>query len=172
MKDVEFKLVAELMKNSKRSDKELAKTIGISQPTVSRIRTRLEREGAIHYTAGADLGKLGFEIMAFSFGKLVQDSHSEDRVILQRAQNFLKEHPNIVFFSTGRGSKTDRIAVTVHKNYFEYAHFIQDLKHDWEDTITITDSFMISLGSDNILRPLSLRYLAECLEKSIKNSKS
>jgi DNA-binding Lrp family transcriptional regulator len=35
------------MKNSRRSDRELALVLGISQPTVTRLRTRLEKEGII-----------------------------------------------------------------------------------------------------------------------------
>ena len=45
IKEVEWKLISELMKNSRRSDRELAKTIGVSQPTVSRLIKRLEKEG-------------------------------------------------------------------------------------------------------------------------------
>ena len=41
VKDTEVKLISELMKDSRRSDRELAKTIGVSQPTISRtIRKR------------------------------------------------------------------------------------------------------------------------------------
>lgn len=47
MKKVELKVLSELMKNSKISDRELAKTIGVSQPTVTRARTRLEKNGYI-----------------------------------------------------------------------------------------------------------------------------
>jgi DNA-binding Lrp family transcriptional regulator len=35
VKDVDLKLLSELMKNSRRIDRELAKIIGVSQPTVS-----------------------------------------------------------------------------------------------------------------------------------------
>lgn len=42
MKSIELKIVSELMKNSHRSDRELARRIGTSQPTVTRVRTRLE----------------------------------------------------------------------------------------------------------------------------------
>ena len=50
MKDVELKLISELMKNSRRSDRELAKTLGVSQPTVSRTLKRLETEGTLKNT--------------------------------------------------------------------------------------------------------------------------
>ena len=59
LKRIELRLVAELMKNSRKSDRELAKILGISQPTVTRIRNKLEREGVIReYTAIPDFSKL------------------------------------------------------------------------------------------------------------------
>jgi DNA-binding Lrp family transcriptional regulator len=49
LKDVEWKLLCELTSNCRRSDRELARLIGVSQPTVARIRNRFEREMIIHY---------------------------------------------------------------------------------------------------------------------------
>ena len=63
MRKIEWKLISELMKNSRRSDRDLAKVIGKSQPTVTRTRTRLEKQGYIkEYTMLPDFQKLGFEI--------------------------------------------------------------------------------------------------------------
>jgi len=47
LKDVELKSISELMKSSRRSDRELAKAIGVSQPTISRTIKRLEKEKLI-----------------------------------------------------------------------------------------------------------------------------
>jgi DNA-binding Lrp family transcriptional regulator len=47
MKDVELKVVIELIKNSHRSDRELARAVGVSQPTLSRTRKKLEKQGMI-----------------------------------------------------------------------------------------------------------------------------
>ena len=59
MKEIKWKLLSELMKNSHRSDKELARVIGCSQPTVTRTRRRLEKEGCIReYTVIPDFHKL------------------------------------------------------------------------------------------------------------------
>jgi len=63
-----LKLISELIKNSRRSDREIAKTIGVSQPTVSRLIKKLEKERLLDYTSTPDLRKLGFEILAFTFG--------------------------------------------------------------------------------------------------------
>jgi len=163
VKDVELKLLSELMKNCRRSDRELAKIIGVSQPTVSRIRTRLEREGVIHYNGVPDLGKLGYEIIAMTLGNWKRQQYPDTKVT--KAQDFIAKHPSIIFVSTGRGNNSDRVAISIHRNYSDYAIFMQEIRSEWGECMQITDSFLISLGSDNVLRPLSLRYITECLEK-------
>jgi len=45
-----LKLLFALIKNSKRSDRDLAKTLGFSQPTVTRLRQTLEKEAVKQYT--------------------------------------------------------------------------------------------------------------------------
>lgn len=167
MKNIQMKLICELIKNSRKSDRELAKKIGVSQPTVTRMRKNLEKEGAINYTGSADLRKLGFEIVAISFGNLKKEATSEVTARVKRGQDFLKKHPEIIFFTTGSGFSSDRVAVSIHKNYSEYSTFISDLRTDWMDIIMVTGSFLISLENDNVLRPISLRYIADCLEKDI-----
>ena len=68
MKELERRLIAELIRNSRRSDRELAKAVGCSQPTVSRMIKRLEKEGYIkEYTMIPDFHRLGYEIMALTF---------------------------------------------------------------------------------------------------------
>jgi DNA-binding Lrp family transcriptional regulator len=71
MKDTELKLLCELMKNSRRSDRQLAKTTGLSQPTVSRAIKKLEEKGFIkEYAMIPDFSKLDFRVMAIIFTKL------------------------------------------------------------------------------------------------------
>ena len=64
-----LKLVSEMLKNSKKSDRELAGILGVSQPTVSRTRARIEKEYIKTYTIIPDFEKLGYQIMAFTFAK-------------------------------------------------------------------------------------------------------
>ncbi|MGC9346262.1 MAG: Lrp/AsnC family transcriptional regulator, partial [Candidatus Bathyarchaeales archaeon] len=60
-------LLYEFMKNSKRSDRELAKAVGVSQPTITRMRKNLEKLGYIReYTIMPALEKLGFEIITLN----------------------------------------------------------------------------------------------------------
>jgi len=64
MKKRMLRLLFELMKNAKRSDREIAKIIGVSQPTITRMRQRLEKTAIVDYTIIPDWTELGFEIMA------------------------------------------------------------------------------------------------------------
>ena len=43
-----LRLVSEMLKNSKKSDRELAVILGVSQPTVSRTRARIEKDYLKH----------------------------------------------------------------------------------------------------------------------------
>jgi DNA-binding Lrp family transcriptional regulator len=81
MKEIELKLISELMKNSRRSDRELGKAIGTSQPTVSRMISRLEKEGVVkEYTVIPDFQKLGHSLAAITLGR-VKDEFRRPEVL-------------------------------------------------------------------------------------------
>ena len=162
MKDVELKLISELIKNSRRSDRELAKAIGISQPTVSRVRLRLEKEGLIDYSAVPNLAKLGFEIIAIILGTRNFEKHSQSE--LPKATDFIKRHPNTIFVASGLGLGGDRLGISIHKNFAEYSKFMQESKVCWGDFMSF-DSFLISLKSKDVVQPLSLRHFADYMRK-------
>lgn len=44
VKSTEMRLISELLKNSRRSDRQLAKALGVSQPTISRLLKKVENE--------------------------------------------------------------------------------------------------------------------------------
>ncbi len=74
MKDLEIRLISELMKNSRRSDRQIAKELGVSQPTVSRTIARLEKEGVLReYTAIPDFRRLGYNLVAITFGNVREE---------------------------------------------------------------------------------------------------
>jgi DNA-binding Lrp family transcriptional regulator len=163
LKSVDYRILAELMKNSRLSDRQLAKNLGISQPTVTRRRTMLEKERLIEYTAIPDLKKLGFEILAFNFANWKTSASSEEKT--QEAKAFISKHPGVMFVSTGRGLDADRVSVSAHRNYADYHRYMQELREHWGANVERVDSFIVSLQNDNILRNLSFKYLAEILKK-------
>lgn len=164
MKDIELKLISELMKNCRRSDRELSRAVGVSQPTVSRIIKKLEEAEVLgEYSALPNLPKLGYEIIAVVFGKRDFENHPEINV--QKARDFSKRHPNIIFGATGEGLGFDRISISIHKNYSDYAKFVKDIRDEWTGIMDIS-SFLIDLTSKAVVQqPISLKHFAESIKE-------
>lgn len=168
LKSVELRLISELMKNCRRSDRELAKAIGISQPTVSRVRERLEKEGLIEYCAVPNFVKLGFEIMAITLGKRNYQVVAQENDF-QKAVDFVKRHPTVLFCASGSGLSYDETVLSIHKNYADYSRFIQEEKTEWAD-VTSIESFLVDLKGKGIVQRLSLKNLAESIKKESESS--
>ncbi|MCW3982010.1 MAG: Lrp/AsnC family transcriptional regulator, partial [Candidatus Bathyarchaeota archaeon] len=60
MKKIDSRILAELMRNSKVSDRQLAKRVGVSQPTITRRRARLEKGIINGYTTIPHWANLGY----------------------------------------------------------------------------------------------------------------
>ena len=149
-------LLLEYLKDSKRSDRELAKVLGVSQPTVSRMRERLVKEGLIkHFTIIPDFVEMGYEIMAISFFKLKVDEKS-----LEKAKKVAMAKPNIIFASRGQGMRKNGVMLSLHKSFTDFCNFLSDFRLEGGDTLQDCDSLLISLKG-RIIKPLSLAYLAE-----------
>jgi DNA-binding Lrp family transcriptional regulator len=89
LRDLERKLLSELLKNSRRSDRELAKSIGTSQTTTTRLRTKLEKEGYVkEYTIIPNFSKIGYTIMALNFFKL------DPKLTEHEIEGFRQAHPD------------------------------------------------------------------------------
>jgi DNA-binding Lrp family transcriptional regulator len=70
LKPLDYRLISELIKNSRRSDRELAKALHVSQPTVTRRRALIEKELIDGYTTIPKWEKLGYELFAITFVKI------------------------------------------------------------------------------------------------------
>jgi len=153
-----MKLLLELLKDSKRSDREISKVLGVSQPTISRTRQRLTENGIIQeFTVIPNFGKLGFQIMAISSFKLkVEDMEGLTKLMMAK--------PNVIFSSIGEGMGKNGIIISFHKSYPEFSNFISNLRAEGKDMIDDLDSMLVSL-ENQIVKPLSLKYLAELEEK-------
>jgi len=147
----------------------LRRVLGISQPTVSRLNKKLEKEGIIReYSMIPDLGKLGIEIVAFTLGVWSPErlkEHPENERI-KKAKKFISEHPNVIFASSGLGLGMERMTITVHKNYSDYHEFVKQTETEWAGLLTKLDSFTLSVKSDAITMPFSLRNLMDYIRKT------
>jgi DNA-binding Lrp family transcriptional regulator len=170
MKDIELRLISELMKNGRKSDRELAKAIGASQPTVSRVRTRLEKEGIIkEYTMIPDFRKLGFEIAAITFVRFVKELSSEESNELRRySREIGKKNPEAILMAVnGMGLGFDRVFISFHRNYSSYMKVISLAKtHAHHIDPSHIESFIISLTDELHYQPLTLSVIANYLLKT------
>ena len=175
MKDVELRLVSELMKNSRRSDRELAKVLRVSQPTVSRAIKRLEKEGIIReYTMLPDFEKLGYKIVAFTLLKLKEELPlSQIEIARNRAEKYMQNAPaEIVLFERGLGGKSSAVEVTFHKDYASFQSFRNRLRDSAStlgiDLFDISESvsFLVNLEDKIHYRYFTLATLAKDLLES------
>jgi DNA-binding Lrp family transcriptional regulator len=132
LKDLELELISELMKNSRRSDRELAKALRVSQPTISRTMERIKKRGLIReFTVIPDFQKLGYELVAFTLIRMKSGLSAEElekarRIGLRDMQE--KSPPEIVLFERGLGGGYTGIIVSFHHNYTEYAKLKEMMK--------------------------------------------
>jgi DNA-binding Lrp family transcriptional regulator len=163
VKDVELRLITELMKDSRRSDRELAKTLNVSQPTITRTRKKLEKEGYIkEYTIIPDFEKLGLQMMSFTAAKLKkqvsEDAIRETREKLRKT--LPRERVSTILTMRGIGLSADYMIIAVHESYHAYLRFLDLIKRQPILEVTETRSFIASL-TENQFRPLTFSTLAE-----------
>jgi DNA-binding Lrp family transcriptional regulator len=150
------------MKNSHRSDRETAKAIGVSQPTVTRMRMKLEREGVFkEYTMLPNLQKLGFEIMALTFIKYATPQSPEQ---LERARAALRELGKapyeILMISRGMGMGYGGVIISVHRNYTSYVTLRERLAHNHILRLAKIEGFVIPIRDEVQYIPLTFSLLS------------
>jgi DNA-binding Lrp family transcriptional regulator len=168
LKNVEIRLIAELMKNSRRSDRELAKVLGVSQPTVSRTVAKLVKEGYIkEFTAIPDFKKIGFQVMSIVLSdvkeKVTQEAVEESRKKIRKEE---REKPNALLFGySGMGLNSDRASILLSRNYAEYSLFLKHAKEHPLVEIGGVQTFLIDLNDETHYMPLTFSQVALYLEK-------
>jgi len=173
MKELERKLIAELIKNSRRSDRELAKAVGCSQPTVSRMIKRLEKEGYIkEYTMIPDFHRLGYEIMALTFIQNEKKSGMEELEDLRTKGRELEKNSAVsaLFIMNGIGRDSNRVILSLHESYSSFADFVRLMKQLAAYNVHYVDSFLISTTDKSHSRPLTFAVLGDRIA-SIKETK-
>jgi DNA-binding Lrp family transcriptional regulator len=161
LKTIDYKLLFELMKDSHRSDRQLAKALGVSQPTVTRRRSMLEKNYIEGYTIIPKFGKIGFEIAAFTFlkSKLKQKTGQEKDEALKKLNEWYMKQPNVLLVQDGRGIGWDAICVSLHKSFPDFAEFIRAQDSELSDWIIESQTFHADLNPGIAIKPFHLKYL-------------
>lgn len=138
----EKQVLLELSKNARLSDRELAAKLKTSQPTVTRIRSRLWNEKFVdRFLILPNLEKLGLEFHAMTFVRA--DSPS----VLKRAAAWATENPSVLFAGEGEGLREYQFVMeSLHANYTEYQAFIRNFREKFSSLVE-TSSFFLDAGS-------------------------
>lgn len=158
-KELPHQLLRELLKNSKRSDRDLAKILKVSQPTITRARHKLEKNGMIQdYTIIPNFKEMGFEILAITFVKMRPDILVGETK--ERAKKYAAEFPNVIFASSGQGLGMTGVIISFHKNYTEYSRQLNMLRVKFKDLTDDIQTFVVSIEEGQYKR-FSLTYLKD-----------
>lgn len=154
-------LLFELMKDSKRSDRELAKTVGVSQPTITRMRKALESlEYIREYTVIPALDKLGFELLSLNFITVN---------ITSEFKEWATNNPRILFAAFGRGFEDESLlVVAIHRDFTDFSEFTREMRKVLGSGSSSMKSFLSSIKVD-LIKPFSLRNFGNIQPKPLLN---
>jgi len=166
MKDTELRLIADLMKNSRRSDRELAKALGTSQPTVSRLIKKLENEGVIReYTMIPDFAKLGYTIMGATLlnvqEPLIKEKFEEVRKTTIRTERTAPHAALLAINSTT--TERNRLFISFYENYSEYVNAMSLARRIPFVNVNSMESLLADLHDETNYRVLSMSAIANHL---------
>jgi DNA-binding Lrp family transcriptional regulator len=167
-------MLSELIKNSRRSDRELAKAIGASQPTATRIRTKLEKEGYVkEYTTLPSFIKIGYTILAFTLLKLdVKSSLPQKDLAEFRKMHYdvLGKNTNaVVLAKRGMGLGYDAIIVSLHQDYPSCDKFRTFVRQTMKERIIDMDTFLLNLEEEENSLPFSFATIASQMLSLLNN---
>ena len=161
LKPIDYKILFELMKDSHRSDRQLAKALGVSQPTVTRRRAMLEENFIEGYTVIPKFGQIGFEIAAITFlkSKLKCATGEEKTEALQKMKEWFMKQPNVILVLDGRGMGWDAVCISLHENFANFAEFIRALDSEIVEWVVESQTFNADLKGGIVIKPFHLKYL-------------
>jgi DNA-binding Lrp family transcriptional regulator len=163
LKSIDQEILWELVRNSRRSDRQLAKVLHVSQPTVTRRRTHLEKELIDGYTAIPKWEKLGYEILAITLVKIRPEiaSRKEYENTRRKGSQWLMDQPNVIMAGACRGPGVDSFMISIHKNYMDYDDFMREYRLELGSYINDVESVLVNLAGKELVKPLGLKYLTK-----------
>lgn len=163
LKPKDFQLLYELMKNAKRSDRQIAKILGVSQPTVTRKRAMLEKEVIDDYTVIPKWKRLGYEILAITLVKSPSKFASDEKVeeAVEKSLKWLEKQTNVIMGSGCRGMGMTGVMISLHKTYADFDEFLTSHQEHLGELIEEVQTIVVNLSGKAFYRPLSFKYLAE-----------
>lgn len=155
MKQSHAKLLKALLENPRMSDRALAKLVGVSQPTVSRTRAKLTKDGILTFHAFPNLPKIGYKILAFSE---IDGEQIVDPEVLKQLPHLLEDDSNVIYAGIQPGKV---FIISAHVDIDDYTTF--KLRY----AIPYLRSNYLVTGLLKTVKPLQFSSLINHLENSI-----
>ena len=161
LKTIDYKLLWELMKDSRRSDRQLAKALGTSQPTVTRRRAIIEKSFIEGYTAIPKWEKIGFELVAFTFVRhKMRYAKAEIReAAFRKVEEWMIKQPNVIFAIEGQGMGWDGMSISFHKSYSDFTEYIKKHNSELSDFLIDSQTFISNINPTTVRKPFHFKYL-------------
>ncbi len=139
----EREVVLALAKNARLSDRELASRLKTSQPTITRLRSRLMSEKFIdRFVILPNLSKMGLHFWAVTTVK--PTSPSAAKKIVQWAN----DSSSVLFAAEGEGANMHSILLeSVHANFSEYGKFSRELKEKHAGNLLDISTFFVDAAN-------------------------
>lgn len=129
-----------LSKNARLSDRELAAKLKTSQPTITRIRSRLWTDKFVdRFLILPNLEKVGLEFHAMTFVK------ADSPGVLKKVVQWAGENHSVLFAGEGEGLQNYHFMLnSLHANYAEYQNFIRGFREKFSGQVETSSFFMDS----------------------------
>ncbi|MBM3282417.1 MAG: Lrp/AsnC family transcriptional regulator [Candidatus Diapherotrites archaeon] len=168
----EKQVLIELGKNARLSDRELASRLKTSQPTVTRIRTKLMDNGFVdRFMILPRLDKLGLRFHAFTFVR------TTSLAVSKKISAWGAEQSCVVFASEGDGLRNHSVVLeSVHEDYHEYALMTRSLKEKFAGQWIDVSPFFTDVSSiskfyqwHSLIEDRASKIILENVEKRVSN---
>lgn len=143
LKKREREVFIHLLENARMPDKHIAKLLNTTQPTVTRIRQKLERSGYIKgYRPVVDLQKSGAGIIATTLFRISDFSKTEE--IKKSVIPNLKTMPEVFCVAEGEGMGKTSMIITVHPNFHEFEEWMIMVRKKYGKYMSDIEQFLFS----------------------------
>ncbi len=161
--DMDYKILCELLMNSRVSDRQLARRLGIPLPTLTRRRSNVEKKFIESHTIIPKWEEIGYEIVVFTFIKAEKNVRKPGvfDATLRKVKDWFSKEPNVIFAATGEGLGLDGVVISFHKCYSDYVAFKR--RHDAElsSFSSGSQSFIVDINPRIVLKSFHLKYLKD-----------
>ncbi len=138
MKKREIEILLELLRDSKISDRQLAKKLNTSQSTITRIRHNIEKKIQMTYTGLPDLSKLNINLISFICAKCTHSRTEMDSCLEKMVERF----PRIIFAAEGEGMGKNCVFIAINKDFNDYADFMKEFRLNCKGIREEIESFL------------------------------